>query len=57
MKREQAREDKKDLKIIELSEEQAGRKDLKFVYELPKTVKGIKEQIKQGSEEDKLIII
>lgn len=57
IQREQAREDKRELQIIELTEAQTSRKDLKFVYELPKTVKGIKELLKDKNEEDKLIII
>jgi hypothetical protein len=57
LEREQAREDKRELKLIEFSEDQLSRKDLKFVYELPKTVKALKETLGDATEEDKMIII
>jgi hypothetical protein len=57
MQREQAREDKRDLKLIELNEDQQARNDLKFVYELPRSVKDVKKIIKGVSEDEKLVII
>lgn len=55
--RSRQREEKKDLKIIEIPTEQQNRSDLKFVYELPQTIKSLKGIIEEKSEEDKLIII
>ena len=39
--RQQEREDKKDLKLIQISEEQQTRKDLKVVYKLPQNTKAV----------------
>ena len=43
--------------MVEISEEQQKRSDIKFVYELPKKVKELKEIMRGKTEEDKLIII
>lgn len=51
------REDKKDLKIVEITPEQQGRKDLKFVYTLPQTIKDVKNLLRDQPEEDKKIIV
>lgn len=48
--RNRQREEKKDLKIIEISQDQQNRSDLKFVYELPQTIKSIKAILEEKSE-------
>lgn len=40
-----------------MSEEQSGRKDIKFVFELPKTLEEVKELLTKRDEEEKLIIL
>lgn len=47
----------KNLKLIKLNDEQERTNRLKFVYELPQTLKDIKALLKEHNEEDQLIII
>ena len=55
--RTRQREEKKDLKIIDISSDQQNRNDLKFVYELPQNMKSVKAILDEKSEEEKLVII
>lgn len=55
--RSRQREEKKDLKIIDISSDQQNRNDLKFVYELPQNMKSVKAILDEKSEEEKLVII
>ena len=50
-------EDRTDLKLITLTQDQEERKDLKFVNKLPKTKKSVSKTLKGLSEEEKLVVI
>jgi hypothetical protein len=43
--------------LVTLTDDQAARKDLKFVYELPKTVEEVAALISERGEEEKLIVL
>ncbi|CDW89226.1 nucleolar protein 14-like isoform x1 [Stylonychia lemnae] len=46
-----------DLKLVQLTDEQERNNKLKFVYELPKTLKELKQLLKDHSEDEQKIVV